>query len=161
MAEVFERQRDGYTVSDDPARLDGESVYAFLSNSYWAGGRQRHTQDLANRNSCCFGLYSGVAQIGFARVVTDYATFAYLADVYVLETHRGKGLSKWLMQCIHQHPRLQGLRRWSLATRDAHGLYEQFGWTRIASSDQRWMEKFDQKANPPLPPGDRVIPSDG
>lgn len=149
MAEVFERHRDGYIVSDDQSRLDGEAIHAFLSRSYWAGSRQRHTQDLANRHSQCFGLYTGSVQVGFARVVTDYATFAYLADVYVLEAHRGKGLSKWLMQCVHEHPRLQGLRRWSLATRDAHGLYEQFGWTRIPSTDQRWMEKFDTAANPP------------
>lgn len=143
----FESEQGGYQVSDDPARLDQAAIYAFLSQSYWAAGRKPHTQLMANRNSLCFGLYQAKAQIGFARVVTDYASFAYLADVYVLEAHRGKGLAHWLMECVHAHPRLQGLRRWALATRDAHGLYEKFGWTALSNTD-RWMEKFDSNANP-------------
>jgi len=87
------------------------------------------------RNSLCFGLYEGKSQIGFARVISDFATYAYLADVYVLEKYRGQGLAKWLMECIQQHPELEGLRRWSLVTRDAHGLYEQFGFTPLAKPE--------------------------
>lgn len=149
MSPLFERERDGYLVSDDLARLDDAAIFAFLSRSYWAANRQRHTQDLANRNSLCLGLYQGTVQVGFARVVTDYATFAYLCDVYVLEAHQGRGLGKWLIECLHAHPRLQGLRRWSLATRDAHGLYAPQGWTPLANT-ARWMERFDNDANPPL-----------
>ena len=151
MEAVFERERAGYVISDDPSRLDHEAIYAYLSRSYWAGNRQRHTQDLANRNSFCLGLYHASGQVGLARVVTDYATFAYLCDVYVLEAHQGRGLGKWLIECLHAHPRLQGLRRWSLATRDAHGLYAPHGWTPLANT-ARWMEKFDHEANPPEPP---------
>lgn len=146
----FEDRRDGYLISDDPARLDFEAIYAELSRSYWADTRQRHTQDIANRNSFCLGLYQDAAQVGFARVITDYATFAYLCDVYVVAAHQGKGLGTWLMQTLHAHPRLQGLRRWSLATRDAHGLYARFGWVALANTG-RWMEKFDHQANPPAP----------
>lgn len=149
---AYSVQRDGYTVSDDPARLDHAAIYAYMSRSYWANTRQRHTQDIANRNSLCFGLYHGAAQVGFARVVTDHATFAYLADVYVLEAHQGKSLGKWLVECVQNHPRLQGLRRWALATRDAHSLYAQFGWTPLAHTE-RWMERFDPDGNPPAGAG--------
>jgi len=145
----FEVRRDGYLISDDPALLDFDAIYAELSRSYWADTRQRHTQDLANRNSFCLGLYLEQAQVGFARVITDHATFAYLCDVYVIAGHQGRGLGRWLMECLHAHPRLLGLRRWSLATRDAHGLYARFGWTPLANTG-RWMEKFDHQANPPL-----------
>ena len=150
MSATFEAQRDGFRISDDPALLDNAAIWSWLSRSYWASGRLRHTQDAANRNSLCFGVYEGAAQIGFARVVTDYSTFAYLGDVYVVESHQRRGLGKWLVECVHAHPRLQGLRRWSLATRDAHGLYTQFGWTPLADTS-RWMEKFDYHANPPAP----------
>lgn len=143
----FELERDGYLLSDDPARLDLDCIHNFLRDSYWAGSRSRETQAEANRNSLCFGLYQGTAQVGFARVVSDYASFAYLADVFVLEAHRGRGLAGWLMQGIHAHPRLQGLRRWSLATRDAHGLYTRHGWAPVARPEI-WMEKFDDRANP-------------
>lgn len=142
-------ERDGYCISDDPARLDGDAIYAYISQSYWASTRQRNTQDIANRNSFCLGLYKGNAQVGFARVVTDYATFAYLCDVYLLPDHQGKGLGKWLIESLHAHPSLQGLRRWSLATLDAHRLYVQYGWTPLARTE-RWMEKFDNDANPPI-----------
>jgi len=145
----FERRReDGNTLSDDPARLDLDVIHGFLKTSYWAGSRSRATQEKANAGSLCFGLYAAEgAQIGFARVVSDYASFAYLADVFVLEAHRGRGLADWLMQGIHAHPRLQGLRRWSLATRDAHGLYARHGWAPL-SKPEIWMEKFDDGANP-------------
>lgn len=146
---MFEIERDGYCVSDDLRRLDETAVYDCLRRSYWANSRAAHTQRLANRNSLCLGLYRDSQQVGFARVITDYATFAYLCDVYVEDAHQGRGLGKWLVEAVHGHPRLQGLRRWSLATRDAHGLYEQFGWRRIPPTDGRWMEKFDNNANPP------------
>lgn len=149
MSGAYQLERAGYCISDEPARLDGDAIYAYISQSYWASTRQRHTQDLANRNSLCLGLYQGEAQVGFARVISDYASFAYLCDVYVLPAHQGKGLGKWLVQCLHAHPRLQGLRRWSLATADAHGLYAQNGWLPLAHTE-RWMEKFDNDANPPI-----------
>jgi len=148
---MFELERDGYRLSDDPRRLDEGAIFAYLKRTYWAGTREPHTQRLANRNSLCLGLYHGAAQVGFARVITDYATFAYLCDVYVEDAHQGRGLGKWLVEAVHAHPRLQGLRRWSLATRDAHGLYEQFGWRRIPKTDERWMEIYDGAANPPPP----------
>ena len=146
---MFEIERDGYSISDDPQRLDEAAIYANLHETYWASTRTPGTQRLANRNSLCLGLYQGAKQVGFARVITDSATFAYLCDVYVEPAHRGRGLGKWLMEAVHAHPRLQGLRRWSLATRDAHGFYEQFGWRRVPPTDTRWMEKFDAGANPP------------
>ena len=145
---AYTRSRGAFILSDDPVRLDGAAIHAYLSRSYWAASRSRATQDLANANSLCFGLYREADQIGFGRVVTDYASFAYLADVYVLEPFQGQGLGRWLVEGIHAHPRLQGLRRWSLATRDAHGLYARFGWTALAHTE-RWMEKFDNDANPP------------
>lgn len=150
MSAPYRCEREGYAISDDPARLDSDAIFAYLSRSYWAGNRQRHTQDIANHNSLCLGLYASSEQVGFARVVTDYATFAYLCDVYVLEAHQGKGLGKWLIECLHAHPRLQGLRRWSLATLDAHGLYAQQGWMPLANVG-RWMERFDNEANPVRP----------
>jgi GNAT superfamily N-acetyltransferase len=125
---VSEAHRDGYTVSTDPARLDLAAVHQFLSTSYWAPGLPFDVLARAVAGSFCFGLYRGTEQAGFARVVTDRATFAYLCDVFVLEAHRGRGLSKWLMEVIVAHPDLQGLRRFMLVTRDAHGLYERFGF---------------------------------
>ena len=125
-------QRDGYFISTDPARLDVEAVHAYLTRSYWAGGIPRETVVRALRGSLCFGLFHGTEQVGFARVVTDRATFAYLCDVYVLEGHRGRGLGKWLMGAVMAHPELAGLRRFLLATRDAHGLYAQRGFTPLA-----------------------------
>jgi len=130
-----------FEISTDPARIDLAFVHGFLASSYWAKGVPMEIMQRAIRHSICFGiyLYQRPQQVGFARVVTDRATFAYLADVFVVESHRGKGLSKWLMECIKAHPDLQGLRRWSLITRDAHGLYRQFGFAPLANPD-RWME---------------------
>lgn len=145
---MFQLERDGYCVSDDAQRLDQAAIYDNLRRTYWAKERQPHTQLVANRNSLCLGLYHGSKQVGFARAVTDYATFAYVADVYVEEGHQGRGLGKWLVQALQEHPRLQGLRRWSLATLDAHGLYAQFGWQPMAHPE-RWMERYDPAANPP------------
>jgi len=119
-----------YEISTDQARLDLRAVHAYLLRSYWSPGIPLETVERAARNSLCFGVYEkvGGAQVGFTRVVTDYATFAYLCDVYVLEEHRGRGLSKWMMSETMTHPALTGARRAMLATRDAHGLYRQFGF---------------------------------
>jgi GNAT superfamily N-acetyltransferase len=136
-----EWHRDGFTISTDPARLDLDMIHGFLSTSYWAPGIPREVVARSIAHSLGFGIYEGARQVGFARVITDRATFGYLGDVFVLETHRGRGLSKWLMECVHAHPELQGFRRWVLLTRDAHGLYAQHGWTPIASPD-RYMERW-------------------
>lgn len=127
-------------VSDDPARIDLEAVHAFLSRSYWSPGITREKVARAIAHSLCFGVYDHGTQVGFARVVTDRSSFAYLADVYILESHRGRGLASRLMLAITGHPELQGLRRWLLATRDAHGLYARFGFGPPASPD-RLMER--------------------
>ena len=131
-----------YEISTDPRRLDVDAIHAFLGASYWATGIPRAVVERAIAGSLCFGVYDGTAQVGFARVVTDRATFAYLADVYILDAHRGFGLAKRLIAAIRAHPELQGLRRWMLATRDAHGLYRQFGFTAAAHPD-RLMEIVD------------------
>jgi GNAT superfamily N-acetyltransferase len=128
-----ERKHADYTISDDPARLDLDVIHGFLSRSYWSPGIPRETVARAIANSICFGVYLGGTQVGFARLVTDRATFAYLADVFVLEPHRGRGLSRALMELVLAHPEAQGLRRWLLATRDAHGLYRKFGFTELAN----------------------------
>ena len=127
--------RAPYLISTDPARIDVPAVHAYLSGSYWAEGIPLALVTRSIAGSLPFGIYQGKDQVGFARVVTDRATFAYLADVYVLESHRGKGLSKWLMEVILAHPGLQGLRRFLLATRDAHGLYRLFGFTPLAKPE--------------------------
>jgi GNAT superfamily N-acetyltransferase len=137
----FERRRAEYLISTDPALLDAAAVHAFLTRSYWAAGIPLQIVRKSLENCLAFGLYheaaSGArAQAGLARVITDRATFAYLGDVYVLEEHRGKGLSKWLMQCLREHPDLQGLRRWMLLTKDAHELYRQFGFTHPARPER-------------------------
>lgn len=128
-----------YEVSTDPGRVDATVVHEFLTNSYWARGISLETVRQSIENSLCFGVYGHGRQVGFARVISDRATFAYLADVFILPEYRRRGLSKWLMECIMGHPDLQGLRRWMLATQDAHGLYRQFGFTSLNSPD-RWME---------------------
>ena len=134
-------KRDNFEIDDDRSRLDVDAIHDFLSNeSYWAGNRSREQTETAIANSICFGVYDGERQIGFARVVSDKATFAYLGDVYILEEYRGRGLSKWLMQVIVDHSELQGLRRWVLATKDAHGLYEKYGFHAFVHPD-RWMER--------------------
>ena len=138
----MEYKRDKFIISDDPARLDFEAICDFLSRAYWANKRPREVIRKSLQFSLNFGVYDGNRQIGFARVITDRATFAYLCDVFVHEDFRGKALGKWMMECILAHPELQGLRRWSLATHDAHGLYKQFGFTEL-SDPSKWMEKFD------------------
>lgn len=134
-----------FTISDDRARLDVATIHEFLSTqAYWAKGRHIEVVRRAIENSLPFGLYKGERQIGFARAVTDYATFAWLADVYVLDEFRGHGLGVWLVDTALAHPDLQGLRRWILATRDAHELYRRFGFK--AASAELFMEKLDENA---------------
>ncbi len=136
-----EWQRGEFTISSDNLFLQIETIHKFLSEeSYWAKERTREQTQKAIENSLSFGVYKGEKQIGFARVVTDYATFAYIGDVFILESFRGQGLSKWLMETIVNHPDLQNLRRWILATRDAHALYEKFGFREL-KAPERWMEK--------------------
>jgi GNAT superfamily N-acetyltransferase len=131
-----------YVISDDKQRLDVPLIHAFLTQCYWSPGIPIGVVERAIAGSMCFGIYRGQAQVGFARVITDQATFAYLADVFVLEPHRGKGLASRLMEVIELHPQLQGLRRCILATRDAHSLYKKFGYTAL-SAPERVMEKLD------------------
>jgi len=135
---VVEHRRGEFVVSTDRARLNIDVIHRFLTNSYWAKGIPRATVARSIEHSLCFGVYDGQgAQIGFTRVISDFATFAYIADVFVLESHQGHGLGKFLMECVKQHPGLQGLRRWTLSTRDAHGLYAQFGFTEL-----KWPERY-------------------
>jgi GNAT superfamily N-acetyltransferase len=133
---------DGFTIDTDKAHLQLDTIHRFLCESYWAKGVPVEVLRRAIENSLCFGVYDGDEQVGFARVISDYATFAYLADVFVLESHRGRGLASRLMNAIISHPQLQGLRRWTLATRDAHGVYAKFGFTPL-TSPERFMERHD------------------
>ena len=126
-----EWRRGEYLISTDKSRLNVELVRDFLKLSYWASGIPVEIVRRSIDNSLVFGVYTDDEQVGFARVVTDYATFAYLADVFVLEAHRGRGLGKWMMQVITSHPRLRGFRRWMLATRDAHELYRKYGFAEL------------------------------
>ncbi len=141
MAIINQWQKKGFIVSTDRKLLQIEVILDYLANqSYWAKDRTLEQMQKVIENSLCFGLYDGEKQIGFGRVVTDYATFAYLGDVYVLPELQGNGLGTWLMEIISNHPDLQGLRRWVLATRDAHALYKKYGFTDLKRSE-RWMEK--------------------
>ncbi|HKF23951.1 MAG TPA: GNAT family N-acetyltransferase [Candidatus Angelobacter sp.] len=148
----WRREGDEFEISTDNTRLDVPAVHAFLTASYWAKGIPLPVVERSVRNSICFGIYRGHEQVGFARVVSDRATFAYLADVYVLPGFRGRGLAKWLMECIMAHPDLQGLRRWSLLTRDAHRLYQAFGFEPL-HAPERWMEKHDPDVYARIPSG--------
>lgn len=120
--------RGEFVISTDRDRLDLDAVHDYISTSYWAAGMPRHVLERAVENSLIFGIYDGERQAGFARAITDLATYAYLSDVFVLEPYRGRGLSKWLMECVLEHPDLQGLRRFALFTRDAQGLYARYGF---------------------------------
>jgi GNAT superfamily N-acetyltransferase len=141
----MEWTRGAFTVSTDKAKLDRGAIHEFLRGSYWARGIPRDVVDRSIENSLCFGLYEGERFIGFARVISDSATFGYLSDVFVLESHRGRGLAAWFMETVLSHPDLRGIRRWMLATRDAHGLYRKVGFTEL-SQPERIMEKL--LANP-------------
>jgi GNAT superfamily N-acetyltransferase len=133
---VREYRRGEFLISTDRELLSLDVVHGFLTNCYWAKGIPREVVARSIEHSLCFGVYQvGGAQVGFARVVSDLATVAYLGDVFVLESHRGRGLSKWLMDSIVEHPALAKLRRWILLTRDAHGLYSQFGFTRVKTPE--------------------------
>jgi GNAT superfamily N-acetyltransferase len=140
---VVALERPGYLISTEPARLDLARIHSFLTASYWAAGISRGLVEKSIRHSLPFGLYSTASdspvQIGFARVVSDYATFAYLADVYIETEWRGKKLSKWLLDCILAHPELKGVRRFCLCTRDAQTLYAQFGFRNLPHPEN-WME---------------------
>ncbi len=154
----YEVRKDAYCISTDTSLLDLQLIHSYLSNeSYWATNIPIEIVRTSVANSLCFGLYHDGKQIGFARLVTDKATFAYLADVFILTAYRGKGLSKWLMEAIQSHPELQGLRRWMLGTRDAHGLYEQFGWIVLdEDTRKRFMQRHfkdvyqTSSVNPPV-----------
>ncbi len=137
---VMEYRHGDFLISTSRERLDLDVIHGFLTNCYWARGIPRKIVARSIEHSLCFGIYDGDSrQVGFARVVSDFATVAYLGDVFVLESHRGRGLGKWLMDCVMRHPALQNLRRWILLTRDAHGLYSQFGFTQV-KVPERYME---------------------
>jgi GNAT superfamily N-acetyltransferase len=133
--------RGEFTISTDPGRIDLDVVHGFLTTCYWAEGIPRDRVQKSIEHSLNFGLYHQGRQIGFARVITDHATFAYLGDVFVLEAFRGQGLARWLMEVVHAHPELQGFRRWVLLTRDAHALYRHVGYAPLASPE-RYMERW-------------------
>ncbi|CAN5399244.1 GNAT family N-acetyltransferase [soil metagenome] len=125
-----------YMISTDKTKLDVALLHRHLAQAYWSKSIPRDVVEKAIENSLCFGVYHQAKQVGFARVISDFASFAYLADVFVVEEHRGRGLSKWLVAVIMGHPELQGLRRWLLITRDAHGLYSQFGFQNIGNPER-------------------------
>jgi len=144
--------KKGFTISTDKDLLDFNMIYNYLGKeSYWSKGIAAERVRTSIDNSMCFGVYDNGKQVGFARVITDKAIFAYLCDVFVLKSHRGLSLSKWLLQTIRSHPELQGLKRWMLATNDAHGLYKQFGFGPL-TNPEKWMDiyapfKTDQGEN--------------
>ena len=142
MPEILETFRDNLTISTDPARLDLDAIYEMLTRAYWAKGRTKEMIARYVQHSMVFGVYEGTRQIGLARIVSDYTTFAWLCDVFIHEDYRGRGLSKWLMETILAHPDLQGLSRFMLATSTAHSLYACYGFKPLASPEI-WMEKFN------------------
>jgi len=136
--------KDNFCISTDKSKLDIDTIHQFLSTkAYWCINIPKDTVQTSIQHSLCFGVYQDHKQIGFARIISDFSTIAYLSDVFILDEYRGQGLSKWLIKNIMIHPGLQGLRRWILLTGDAHGLYRQFGWTEIADPN-RWMEIHDR-----------------
>lgn len=139
---INEWRREGYLISTDKRLLDLSVIHGFLVGSYWAAGIPFEVVERSIEHSIAFGLYEGERQIGFARAVTDRATFAYLADVFILDDFRGRGLGEWLIEAVMSHPELQGLRRWMLATRDAHGLYRKSGFADL-KNPASIMEKTD------------------
>jgi GNAT superfamily N-acetyltransferase len=142
MPQLIEIHHNNFTISTDNTRLDLDAITDMLGRAYWATGRTREVIVRSIQHSLVFGLYDGTRQIGMARVVSDYATFAWLCDVFIHEEYRGQGLGKWMIKIVTGHPDLQGIKRLLLATRDAHGLYAQFGWKPMGSPD-RWMEKIN------------------
>ncbi len=146
MPRIIETRKDNFTISTDPSRLDLDAIADMLTRAYWALGRSRERTERALANSLAFGVYDGDKQIGIARIISDFAIFAYLCDVFIHEDYRARGLGKWLMQTIISHPDLQGLRRWVLATHDAHTLYKQYGFTPL-ENPHNWMEIIDRSSN--------------
>ena len=140
---IEEYKKDNYTISTDKQKLDITTIHNFLTASYWSSGISLEKVKRSVEHSLCFGLYDGNKQIGFARVVTDYTLFGYLADVFVIEEYRGKGLSTWLMECVVNHPEIKDLRGWMLATKDAHGLYEKFGF-KLIEDPGKYMTKKNE-----------------
>ncbi len=141
----FEAKNDDYTISTNPALINVVAVHQYLSEeSYWAKGISFSIVQKSINHSLCFGLYKQDVMVGFARLITDTATFAYLCDVFILPAHQGNGLGKWLIQTIQNYPELQGLRRWMLATKDAHGLYTQYGWEPLTEElSKRFMQVYN------------------
>ena len=139
MPQIFESHRDNFTISTDPGKLDIDAIVDMLTRAYWAIGRPRPRTEHAIQNSLVFGVYDGNKQIGVARVISDYSIFAYLCDVFIHEDYRAQGLGKWLLQAIMEHPDLKEVRRWILATNDAHELYKKFGFTSI-KDPELWMQ---------------------
>lgn len=139
---VQEWRRDQYLVSTDKRRIDLAVVHGFLTTSYWSMGVPLEVVRRAIEHSLVFGVYAGEQQVGMARVITDYATYAYIADVFILDAFRGRGLGVWLMECVAAHPNLQGFRRWTLFTRDAHSLYEKIGF-KPSAYPERLMERLN------------------
>lgn len=141
--EIIIEQKGDFIISTDKSKLDLYFIHGYLSKeAYWSKNIPFDVVQTAANNSLNFGLYYKNRQIGYARVITDYATIAYLGDVFIISEFRGQGLSKWMLEKLMNHPGLQGLRRWILLTRDAHMLYKKYGWTEIASPE-KWMEKHD------------------
>ena len=141
MSEAQEWHKGDYRISTDNNLLDLAIIHGFLTTSYWSEGIPFNIVKRSIDHSLNFGLYKGNQQIGFARVITDYATFAYIGDVFILEPYRGRGLSKWLMEVVAEHPELQGLRQWILFTRDAHGLYQKTGFTRAENAERLMVKR--------------------
>ncbi len=143
---TVEYHREGYTISTDKSRLNVDVIHHFLSTeSYWAKGVPIEIVRKGIENSLCYGVYHGDEQVGFGRIVTDYATFAYLADIFILSTERGKGLGKWLVGSMVQHPELQKLRMWTLMTTEAHGLYAQFGFQQLSHPEKQMEMRFPNR----------------
>lgn len=144
----IEYQRDSFFISTDPALIDLDVVHGYLRRSYWSPGIRRDIVETGIKNSLCYGVYDTrgprPAQVGFGRVITDYAVLAYICDVFVLDSHRRRGLSKWLVECMLAHPELGRLRRWLLATGDAHALYSRYGFQLVP--ENRWMERVDSES---------------
>lgn len=140
---IREWRRDGFAVSTDRSRLDLELIHGYLHRAYWSPGVPRDRVVQALRSSLCFGLYEGGAQVGFARVVTDFAALAHLADVFVLRSHRGRGLGAWLVECVLAHPELQTIRAFFLATRDAHDFYRAFGFEAPSDASRLMVRRRD------------------
>lgn len=141
MAEIFETKRENFTISTNPSRLNLDAISDMLSRSYWANKRTREQMERALKHSVAFGLFDRDRQVGLARIVSDFSIFAYLCDVIIHEDYRGKGLGKWLLETVHNHPDLMNIRRWMLVTRDAHDYYRPFGW-EILPEPEQWMSIF-------------------